>query len=63
MSHEKFQPTRWWRVTRGKDIWAETSSEVDARSRMEPGDVLWQLYDRRETKWVQCDLEVKVVDS
>jgi hypothetical protein len=38
------KPTRWWRVMRDGAVWAETSSEHDARSRMEPGDIFVRLY-------------------
>lgn len=46
-----YEPTKWWRVMRGNVVWAETSSEHDARSRMEPGDVLERLYTKSVNVW------------
>lgn len=51
------QPTKWWRVM-GPDshLWAETSSESDARSKMRPGDTLYRLWETRPAgRWLPVD--------
>jgi hypothetical protein len=46
-----WEPTKWWRVTRDKTLWCETSSEDEARDSMQPGDVLQQLWKIEEREW------------
>ncbi|MFI8590130.1 hypothetical protein [Dietzia maris] len=54
------RPTRWWRVI-GADnqLWAETSNEVEARSRMRPGDTLYRLWEAmpasHHQRWLPVD--------
>lgn len=49
-----WRPTRWWRVIAPDgSVWAETSDEDEARSRVRPGDRLERLFERRETEWRQ----------
>lgn len=44
--------TGWWRVEAPDgSIWAETSSEKDARSRMREGDILLVHLSCTEEKW------------
>jgi hypothetical protein len=47
-----WQPGRWFVVV-GPDgeVWAETSDEADARSRMRPHDVLWREETREQHRW------------
>lgn len=47
-----WEQTKWWRVV-GPDgtLWAETSSEQDARSRMRDGDTLLALWRCESTEW------------
>ena len=52
-----FRPGRWWRVM-GPDrhLWAETSSEHEARERMRPGDRLYRQWEtERSTRWELVD--------
>lgn len=47
-----WQPGKWWRVTAPDgSLWAETSDEEDARSRMRPGDVLQRMYVLADSEW------------
>jgi hypothetical protein len=40
-----WEPGRWWRViTSDGSLWAETSSESEARAAVRPGDTLQQLW-------------------
>ena len=52
-----FRPGRWWRVM-GPDshLWAEASSEREARERMRPGDRLYRQWETgRSTWWVPVE--------
>ena len=52
-----FRPGKWWRVM-GPDshLWAETSSEREARERMRPGDRLYRQWEtERSTWWVPVE--------
>ncbi|WP_010540393.1 hypothetical protein [Dietzia alimentaria] len=55
------RPARWWRVI-GADnqLWAETSSESEARTKMRPGDTLYRLWEAMPAsqcqQWVPADL-------
>lgn len=55
----ELEPGRWWRVMRGDTLWAETSSEEEARSLVnEPGDVLQNLHVSNQREWRTMPAEV-----
>lgn len=46
------KPTKWWRVVApDKSLWAQTSSESDARRRIRPGDTLQRLHTAIYSEW------------
>ena len=49
---DDFQETNWWQVLdqQGR-LWCETSNEEEARKSMRSGDVLYRLYEKKESRW------------
>jgi hypothetical protein len=53
----EWEPTKWWRVLRGDDLWCETSIETEARKSMRPGDKLEHLWKLERYEWQQVPEE------
>lgn len=58
MEAAEWQRGRWWRVIAPDgSLWAETSSEKEARMLMRPGDRLFKEYVRTEQQWREVDVQ------
>ena len=45
-------PTGWWRVVnRDGQIWCETGNQQEALDSMQPGHILYELYEKKQTQW------------
>jgi hypothetical protein len=52
-----WKPGRWWRVVAPDDgVRCETSDLDEAIASMRPGDLLQNLWQRREQEWREVDV-------